>query len=499
MRLGRCDSTDQTGVGSRISLRPQQPVGSLTSPAKLSRFTATLFALVLAPACAGGPSATPVVGPSATAVGSPVNPTASGTLGPTASGTLGPTASSPPTPSPTFHDIALDEAIARATGGLHPAGSELDQLWQGIMAGADLPVQSPYEAPRRVFGYPSGELPDTACTPRTRLSDWLQNSRYCPDDLTIAYDESWLRDFATRFGSFAPIAILAHEWGHHAQTFMGIQGSSMAIELQADCFAGIYLARTQLPLGFLGGTEFDAGKVQAATEAFFDIGYRDYSASKWFQAGYGSSEQRLLALSTGFISGGVESLPWCYGYRDFKVPDVADIGPYQLLNLPGRTETNADGVYSIAPESRTGYATSAIHLTWLDTLPVAGEGAGADQLNAVAARDMAGATLLAGSDLSSNVGAGSAYAEYFIDRGSQAARTGWLALVSPASNVGGLLITVSGEQAVVSVSPSPGTPVVNALAEQLVSLYEVMLRLCGPDQSGDPAAPNFRRACSDQQ
>lgn len=81
---------------------------------------------------------------------------------------------------------------------------------------------------------------------------------YCPGDRKVYIDLSFYDDLRTRFGApgdFAQAYVLAHEIGHHTQTLLGIEGRvrqlqqsqprmrneySVAMELQADCLAGVW-------------------------------------------------------------------------------------------------------------------------------------------------------------------------------------------------------------------------------------------------------------------
>jgi len=85
---------------------------------------------------------------------------------------------------------------------------------------------------------------------------------YCPTDQRVYLDLSFFDDLARRFGApgdFAQAYVIAHELGHHVQHVIGIeqrvrqmQGSrpdaanqmSVALELQADCFAGVWANST---------------------------------------------------------------------------------------------------------------------------------------------------------------------------------------------------------------------------------------------------------------
>lgn len=82
---------------------------------------------------------------------------------------------------------------------------------------------------------------------------------YCPPDEKVFIDLGFFRELGTRFqapGDFAQAYVLAHEVGHHVQNLLGISGKvrqaqsrmsradanalSVRVELQADCFAGIW-------------------------------------------------------------------------------------------------------------------------------------------------------------------------------------------------------------------------------------------------------------------
>jgi uncharacterized protein len=82
---------------------------------------------------------------------------------------------------------------------------------------------------------------------------------YCPDDRRVYLDLSFFQELSRRFGApgeFARAYVIAHEVGHHVQTLLGIEGEvqdrrgnaserqanrlSVGLELQADCFAGVW-------------------------------------------------------------------------------------------------------------------------------------------------------------------------------------------------------------------------------------------------------------------
>jgi predicted metalloprotease len=154
---------------------------------------------------------------------------------------------------------------------------------------------------------------------------------YCPRDQRIYLDTSFFNDLKNRFNGcsgnacqFAQAYVIAHEVGHHVQNLLGIlprvermqqaAGSKaesnrlqVRIELQADCFAGVWANRAQQKLKFL-----DPGDVEAALQTAAAIGddrlqkqARGYVVPDSFT--HGSSEQRQRWFSTGFKDGNVAS------------------------------------------------------------------------------------------------------------------------------------------------------------------------------------------------
>jgi len=70
------------------------------------------------------------------------------------------------------------------------------------------------------------------------------SSFYCQVDSTVYYSIPTIAGEIDRFGDAGWVHIMAHEWGHHVQLLTGIlatQGDVMTLELQATCFAGVYV------------------------------------------------------------------------------------------------------------------------------------------------------------------------------------------------------------------------------------------------------------------
>lgn len=143
---------------------------------------------------------------------------------------------------------------------------------------------------------------------------------YCPADQTIYIDETFFTELQQRFkatgGDVAEAYVIAHEVGHHVQNELGImdqvrqQGNSneasINLELQADCFAGIW-ANSVADLGI-----FQPGEINEAIDAASAVGDDRIQQSVQGQVNpetwtHGSSEQRVQWFTTGFESGNPSS------------------------------------------------------------------------------------------------------------------------------------------------------------------------------------------------
>jgi uncharacterized protein len=145
---------------------------------------------------------------------------------------------------------------------------------------------------------------------------------YCPADQKVYLDLSFFRELDQRFGApgdFAAAYVIAHEVGHHVQTLLGIssqvraqqQGQgraganqlSVAMELQADCLAGVWghhANRKQL---------LEDGDVEEGLRAAAAIGDDRLTQGRASPESFthGTSEQRARWLRQGLSSGDINS------------------------------------------------------------------------------------------------------------------------------------------------------------------------------------------------
>ncbi len=147
---------------------------------------------------------------------------------------------------------------------------------------------------------------------------------YCPSDNGVYLDTDFYAELSQRFGAAGDAAqayVVAHEVGHHIQTVTGIsdqvrtaqnrggeaQSNALQVrmELQADCYAGVWAATARTPSG---QPVMEAGDIEEAMRAAHAIG----DDTLMQQAGqrpvesmftHGSSEQRMQWLKRGLDTG----------------------------------------------------------------------------------------------------------------------------------------------------------------------------------------------------
>ena len=136
---------------------------------------------------------------------------------------------------------------------------------------------------------------------------------YCPGDQGIYIDPAFFDELSRRFGApgdFAQAYVIAHEVGHHVQSLEGKLGrgsnsnqEQVAIELQADCYAGVWANRAKA-----SGLVLDPGDLEEGMRAAEAIG--DDTLQRQSQGvvvpesfTHGTSAQRQEALNRGLQSG----------------------------------------------------------------------------------------------------------------------------------------------------------------------------------------------------
>jgi predicted metalloprotease len=151
---------------------------------------------------------------------------------------------------------------------------------------------------------------------------------YCPTDKNIYLDTEFFNELSQRFqapGDFAMAYVIAHEVGHHVQDLTGTldqahnlqarasetEGNAIQVkvELQADCYAGVWAANAKNSQGqsIMEPGDFEEG--MRAAEAIGDDTLQRQAQGRVVPDSFthGSSEQRMNALRTGYQSGNMDA------------------------------------------------------------------------------------------------------------------------------------------------------------------------------------------------
>jgi predicted metalloprotease len=147
---------------------------------------------------------------------------------------------------------------------------------------------------------------------------------YCPTDKKIYLDTEFFNELSQRFqapGDFAQAYVIAHEVGHHVQDVSGSLGEAeqlqarasktegnaiqVKVELQADCYAGVWAANAKDPQGQPVMEQGDLEEGVRAAEAIGDDTLQKESQGVVVPDSFthGTSAQRMEALQRGYKSG----------------------------------------------------------------------------------------------------------------------------------------------------------------------------------------------------
>jgi predicted metalloprotease len=147
---------------------------------------------------------------------------------------------------------------------------------------------------------------------------------YCPNDQKIYIDPDFFNELSRRFqapGDFAAAYVIAHEVGHHVQNLEGTLDEAqrtqqslgkaegnrvqVGVELQADCYAGVWAANARTAQGQPILEPGDVEEGMRAAEAIGDDMLQKQSQGVVVPESFthGSSAQRMQALQTGLRTG----------------------------------------------------------------------------------------------------------------------------------------------------------------------------------------------------
>jgi predicted metalloprotease len=221
----------------------------------------------------------------------------------------GPAIESPASQGPAQRPPANDPAAAFVSTVL----ADTEDVWGRVMQQGS----AAYRQPKLVLF--RGATPTACGTGQAAMGPF-----YCPGDQKVYLDLGFFDTLRARLGApgdFAQAYVIAHEVGHHVQNQLGITGRvdgmrgrvsetqmnalSVRVELQADCFAGVWAHHSQQGKGWL-----ERGDIEEAMNAAAQIG--DDTLQRKSQGTvvpesftHGSSAQRQTWFKRGLESGSV--------------------------------------------------------------------------------------------------------------------------------------------------------------------------------------------------
>ena len=149
---------------------------------------------------------------------------------------------------------------------------------------------------------------------------------YCPGDQRVYIDLAFYQQLATEFGApgqFARAYVIAHEVGHHVQNLLGITDTasqqeqragrsganhvSIEVELQADCFAGVWATQANKARKILEPGDLESGLQAASAVGDDTLQKREQGTVVPDSFTHGTSAQRVSWFRRGFDSGKIEN------------------------------------------------------------------------------------------------------------------------------------------------------------------------------------------------
>jgi predicted metalloprotease len=149
---------------------------------------------------------------------------------------------------------------------------------------------------------------------------------YCPGDQKVYLDLDFFRQLSTQFGApgdFARAYVIAHEVGHHVQDLQGISAAaehaeqrasqvganhvSIEVELQADCYAGVWAAQANRTQKILEPGDLEQGLQAASSVGDDTLQKRTQGSVVPDSFTHGTSAQRVKWFRRGFDSAQLEN------------------------------------------------------------------------------------------------------------------------------------------------------------------------------------------------
>jgi predicted metalloprotease len=212
------------------------------------------------------------------------------------------------------------------TGRPPAADDESSQFVSAVLAQTEDAWGEIFSQGGQNYRKPSLVLFDGAVQSACGMAGSATGPFYCPADQKVYLDTSFFRELDQNFGApgdFAAAYVIAHEVGHHVQTLLGISRQvtemrqrsdettanrlSVMMELQADCFAGVWARHVHETQGILEEGDIEEGMAAASAvgDDRIQSSTRGYVVPDAFT--HGSSQQRTRWFRQGLQTGDVNS------------------------------------------------------------------------------------------------------------------------------------------------------------------------------------------------
>ena len=212
---------------------------------------------------------------------------------------------------------------APPAGGQSPAANdEQAQFVSVVLADTEDTWQQLFAASGQRYQEPRLVLFSDAVRSACGFANAAVGPFYCPADKQVYLDLGFFRDLKQRFGApgdFAEAYVIAHEVGHHVQNLLGVSAEvrrrqsglgkadanalSVRLELQADCFAGVWANQADRARSILEQGDIEEGLNAASAIGDDRLQRRAGGRVVPDSFTHGSSEQRVRWFRRGFESG----------------------------------------------------------------------------------------------------------------------------------------------------------------------------------------------------
>lgn len=222
-------------------------------------------------------------------------------------------------------DIGLDGSGTQQETNRAPANDDTTAFVRTVLAETEDTWNGIFQANGQTYKEPNLVLFSGQVNSACGFASSATGPFYCPNDRKVYLDTEFFGELEQRFdaaGDFAEAYVVAHEVGHHVQNLLGIlprfnqarqrmseteaNQMSVRVELQADCFAGVWGKFTEQK-GIL-----ERGDLEEALNAAQQIG--DDTLQKRSQGyvvpesfNHGTSEQRMRWFKRGFDTGDMKA------------------------------------------------------------------------------------------------------------------------------------------------------------------------------------------------